>query len=111
MKESPEVQIARLDERLNVLIDWLESDQQNKKDLHRWMGSVDISMERMSARLENVERSLASTAPTINEFVTLKNKVIGAGALGKWVWAGAAALLTWIYSIREHLFDLLSRGH
>ena len=47
----------------------------------------------MDNRLKNVEDNLAKNEPTIEEFITIKHKVVGAGIFGKWVWAGAGAII------------------
>ena len=110
MSESPEVQIARLEERLKSLVLLLEKEEDNRMDMHQWMGSVDRTLAQMGGRIENVEKSLASSAPTINEFMVLKHKVVGAGVLGKALWVSSAALIGFLYGTKEHVIALFSRG-
>lgn len=50
----------------------------------------------MGNRLKNVEDSLARNEPTIEDFITIKYKVAGAGIFGKWVWAGVGAILCFL---------------
>lgn len=103
MSESPEVQIARLDERLKSIMTYMEKEEASRATSLQWMGT-------MSERLANVENALAASAPTINEFTTLKHKMIGAGILGRWVWIGAASIIGWAYGARETLVNFIASG-
>ena len=51
-----------------------------------------LSLQKMEGRLKNVEDSFAKSEPTIEEFITIKHKVAGAGVFGKWAGAGAHGL-------------------
>ena len=101
MNESPEVQIARMDERLKTVVSLMERIESDRTTSLQWMVSV-------SERLANVENSLATSAPTISEFTSLKHKVMGAGVLGRWIWGASAALIGWIFGARETLLALFS---
>ncbi|AWY08127.1 hypothetical protein HOT48_gp112 [Klebsiella phage ZCKP1] len=48
-------------------------------------------MGDLSTRLKRVEESITKSEPTIEEFITIKHKVAGAGIFGKWAWAVAGA--------------------
>lgn len=49
------------------------------------------SMGDLSARLKRVEESIAKSEHAIEQFITIKHKVDGAGIFGKLVWAVAGA--------------------
>lgn len=49
------------------------------------------SMGDISTRLKWVEESITKSEHTIEEFITIKHKVAGAGIFGKWVWDVACA--------------------
>lgn len=108
MNESAEAQIARLDERVKTLLQLLEKKESTESAMQQWMGSVDQILSQMNHRMENVEKSLATSAPTINEFIVLKHKVLGAGVLGKAIWVGGAAIIGFLYGAREQFFAFMT---
>ena len=59
----------------------------------------------MLARLED---SLAKSEPTIEEFITIKHKVAGTGIFGKWVRAGAGAIIGVLAAARRERFAWFS---
>ncbi|AWY03368.1 tail length tape-measure protein [Escherichia phage phi G17] len=62
------------------------------------------SMGDLSTRLKRVEESITKSEPTIEEFITIKHKVVGAGIFGKWVWAGAGAIIGVLAAARREIF-------
>lgn len=107
--ESPEVQMARLDEKLKSILNELESARNGRKQQYDSIEKLGRSLTSIEGRVENVENSLAVTKPTIDEFVIIKHKVIGAGIMGRWLWAIVGGLLTFIFSMREALVTWLSK--
>lgn len=107
--ESPEVQMARIDERMKHIVQQLERAEQGRKLQYEFNESMNAGMQRIDTRLEGVEKSLAVQAPTIQEFITIKQKVVGAGLLGRWLWVGLGGLLTCIYSSRETIIGWLTK--
>lgn len=65
--------------------------------------------QTMNQKMTMIEAQLASNQPTIQEFVTIKHKVQGAGAAGKWIWAAAAAALTFIAAHRNNIVDFFTK--
>lgn len=108
MTESTEIQLARLDERMKMLLDRMEENHESHVRTRAWMGQVDRTLHDIGSRVGNVEQSLAKSAPTIEEFVNIKNKVMGAGMMGRWVWLTAGALIGAAFSLRKHLMLFLS---
>lgn len=49
------------------------------------------SMGDLSTRLKRVEESITKSEPAIEEFITIKHKVAGAGIFGEWARAVAGA--------------------
>ena len=105
--ESPEVQMARLEERLKVILARLDEARSYQQAQQHQMGLITQTLQSMSNRVENVESSLATAKPTIEEFITIKHRVVGAGMLGKWVWAIAGGLLGMLFSARVQIMELL----
>ena len=104
--ESPEVQMARLEERLKVILARLDEARSDQQTQQRQMGLITQTLQSMSNRVENVESTLATAKPTIEEFITIKHRVVGAGMMGKWVWAIAGGLLGMLFSARVQIMEL-----
>lgn len=99
--ESTEVLLARLEERLL-------SQAETQKEVLQQMRDQATRMVAMDQRMQNVETSLTSHKPVIEDFITIKHKVVGAGQFGKWVWVVAASAVTFVLTSREKLFVWLS---
>jgi hypothetical protein len=107
--ESIEVQLARMDERFKTVLRELEKATASRKDQYAQLDEMGKSLLSIDNRVGKVEQSLAKNAPTIEEFITIKHRVVGAGVAGRWLWVGATALLAFLFSIREHLVALVSK--
>lgn len=79
-------------------------DRQDREKFEETLGQLKDSITKMDNRLKNVEESLAKNEPTIEEFITIKHKVVGAGIFGKWVWAGAGAIIGLLAAARREIF-------
>lgn len=104
--ESTDIQLARLDERMKMILDRMSDTQESNAKTQAWMNKVDNSLHDITSRVTNVESSLNRAAPTIEEFITIKHKVIGAGVAGKWMWLTMGTLLGLVISMREQLIRL-----
>lgn len=104
MSESADILLARLEERLRTLFENQEKDARSRDKLEQTISGLKDSITRMDNRLKNVEESLAKNEPTIEEFITIKHKVVGAGILGKWVWVGAGAIIGVLAATRREIF-------
>lgn len=80
-------------------------DRQDREKLEETLGELRDSINDIGNRLKNVEDSLAKNEPTIEEFITIKHKVVGAGIFGKWVWAGAGAIIGVLAAARREIFS------
>lgn len=107
MAEPSEVQIARLEERLAVILNELQQVQDGRKQQYEKLEEMGRSLLQLSNRVESVEKSLAKASPTIEEFITIKHRVVGAGMLGKWVWAVAGGLIGMLFYARVQIMDFL----
>lgn len=107
--ESAEVQIARLDERLQQILRELELSRDGRKQQYEKLEQLNQSVTTLSGRVENVENSLAKTAPTIDEFLIIKHKVIGAGILGRWVWLAGGGIISFLFTSREAILSWVAK--
>ena len=104
MSESTGVLLARLEERLRTLFENQEREIKDREKLDKALTDLKSSITQMDTRLEKLEASMAKSEPTIEEFITIKHKVAGAGIFGKWVWAGAGAIIGVLASARREIF-------
>lgn len=102
--ESLEVKIARLDERLQRLLDESELAREGRKQQYEKLEQVNQTVTQLESRVKGVEDGLTKASPTIDEFVNIKMKVQGAGIVGKWVWALGGTLLGALSVSREAIF-------
>lgn len=102
--DASDILLARLEERLQTLVKNHEKDERNQEKLENTLNELKLSVQQMEGRLKNVEDSLAKSEPTIEEFITIKHKVVGAGIFGKWVWAGAGAIIGILAAARREIF-------
>lgn len=79
-------------------------DRQDREKLEETLVELRDSINDIGNRLKNVEDSLAKNEPTIEEFITIKHKVVGAGIFGKWMWAGAGAIIGVLAAARREIF-------
>jgi predicted nucleic acid-binding Zn-ribbon protein len=109
MNESADVQVARLQEQVKTLFNESNGVAQDLKEIKEALVQLNKGLLNMNARVEGVEKSLAKASPTIDEFIEIKHKVVGAGVAGKYVWAAGSCLLTLLATSREAIFAWLSR--
>lgn len=89
---------------MKTLFDNQARDRQDREKLEETLVELRDSINDIGNRLKNVEDSLAKNEPTIEEFITIKHKVVGAGIFGKWVWAGAGAIIGVLAVARREIF-------
>lgn len=89
---------------MKTLFDNQARDRQDREKLEETLAELRDSINDIGNRLKNVEDSLAKNEPTIEEFITIKHKVVGAGIFGKWVWAGAGAIIGVLAAARREIF-------
>lgn len=108
--ESVEARLARIDERWNIVVEELRDAKTSRKSQYDSTEALSALIAKIDSRVANVETALASAKPTIEEFITIKHKVVGAGIAGKWLWAAGGALLGLAATSREAIFHWLSKG-
>ncbi len=103
------IQIARMDERLRVIIEGLQQDRDSRKNQYEKMELLNVTLTEFSNRLSTLESNFARSAPTIEEFITIKHKVVGAGIAGKWLWIAIGGILGILFSLRMEIIRWLSK--
>lgn len=107
--DSPEVQMARLDERLKSILSELVQAREDGRHQYAKLEDLGRAVVSVENRVVSVENSLAKASPTIDEFITIKHKVQGAGVIGKWVWAIGGGIIGMIFTMRGSILEWLSK--
>lgn len=102
--EPDNVTLARLEERLRNIFENQTRESREREKMEESIKKLSESMGDLSTRLKRVEESITKSEPTIEEFITIKHKVSGAGIFGKWVWAGAGAIIGVLAAARREIF-------
>lgn len=110
MTESVEVRVARVEENMKFLVKDAEQASLSRKSQYAVIEAIQSSVSNMVTTMASLEEKLDGQAPTIEEFITIKHKVVGAGRLGKWLWIVGGFLLGTISTSREHIIAWLSIG-
>ena len=101
--EPPEVHLARLEERCKFILQELMEAKEARQAQYDTL----IALEH---RLGAVETTLREQAPAVQEFLTIKGRVIGAGMFGRGVWMAAVAAIGMIFHYREAIGAWLQRN-
>lgn len=108
--ESVEVKLARVDERMITVLAELLEAKNGRKSQYDAIEALRLAFEGLANRVGNVEDKFATAQPTIEEFITIKHKVQGAGALGKWLWLVGGVLLGAIAGSRAAIIHWITSG-
>jgi uncharacterized coiled-coil protein SlyX len=108
--ESLEVQLAVLSERFAFIKQELEEAKTARKSQYEKMEEQSVMMVNMDNRMRAVEISLTSQAPTIEEFITIKHKITGAGLAGHWVWKIGGGVLIVLCYFRTQIYQWLTKS-
>ena len=107
--ESLDVKIARIDEQMKATRESIDLARDSRKQQYEMLEKINLTLMNLDNRVTGVEQSLAATKPTLDEFVDIKLKVQGAGIAGKWAWSIGIAVVSVLYTLREHVFYWFSK--
>lgn len=100
MAESPEVQIARLEEKVNALTDLVKlltdevrSGNESRKALYQEQEKMRLDLVEIRHRVGHVQDGLNAMRPTAAEYAQLTQQVVGAGKLGAFAWKAGGFVL------------------
>lgn len=108
--KSLEVQLAVLAEQYNHIKQELKEAKEARKLQYETAEKQSNTLTQMDIRMKAVEDSLKQQAPTIEEFITIKHKVVGAGMAGRWAWVVLCALVGLLFSFRTEIFKWLAKS-
>lgn len=109
MSETVEVRVARLEEQLKFLVEDAREAKASRKSQYDSIESLSKAVLALAGDVTEVKGKLAGQAPTIEEFITIKHKVVGAGKMGKWLWTAGAFLIGIVFSSREQIIAWISK--
>lgn len=100
-----DVMLAAVSEDLRQIRSEMRADRDNAsesrrrvyeqlEDVKKGQGEQTQRLEAASTRLEAVEKSMEDAAPTLAEYRAYKQRVKGAGMLGRSLWIVGGAVLT-----------------
>jgi hypothetical protein len=105
-----QVQLARLEVQVANILSSLEKSETSRGKQYEAIESLRLAFDGVASRIKNVEDKLAGQAPTIQEFITMKNKVLGAGQFGKWLWVAGGILIGVVAKSREAILHWFAGG-
>lgn len=107
-EETNAVQLARLDERMSLVLRELESSKDGRKAQYEAIEGLRTDLVLLKKDVSDVKSQLATAQPTIQEFITIKQRVVGAGWAGKLIWAVGAGLIGLVAGSREAILHWLT---
>ena len=106
MSESPEVQAARLDERLKSIQNMLQQNQVSSKELHNKVEQLYTLLIDIDSRVKVLEKQVKEQSSMYEEFTQLKHEVTGAKRIMRWIWFAISGLVAFGVSLKTELFAL-----
>ena len=106
MSESPEVQAARLDERLKSIQNMLQQNQVSSKELHNKVEQLYTLLIDIDSRVKVLEEQVKEQSSMYEEFTQLKHEVIMAKRIMRWIWFAISGLVAFGVSLKAELFAL-----
>ena len=93
MSETVEVRVARLEEKMEFLVTEAKEAKEARNSQYVRNENNNLTLVQLAASIKSVEEKLAGQTPTIEEFITIKHKVVGAGKVGQVLWSIGSALI------------------
>lgn len=106
--ETVETQVARLEEKVKVLIEKVDQSQETDVRSSSWMTSVDNTLSSINFRLSSVEQNVNRTTAAIEEFNSIKDRIVGASVASKWFWAMLGILFSFVYAFHESIIKFIT---
>lgn len=106
MSESPEIQTARLEERLKAIQEILNENRMDTKELYDKVEQVLTMLGNIESRVKILEKQIEEHSPMFDEFTQLKHEVAGAKRVMRWIWFTLSGLAAFAIYIRDEIFDL-----
>lgn len=109
MSDSVEVRLARLEAKFEFMLEDAKEAKAGRKTQYEAIETINKTLLSMAGEVTEVKGKLAGQAPTIEEFITIKHKVVGAGKLGGWLWTAGAFIIGILAASRETILDWITK--
>lgn len=109
MSESPEVQAARLAERLSSIQELLQENRLDTKELHGKVEKMVILLTDIDNRVRILETQIQEQSPMYEEFNRLKYEVGGAKRAMRWIWIALTGLVALGISLKGLISELINK--
>lgn len=106
MSHSMETQMALLVQEVGQVKEMLQRIETRQSTQDAKLSDLDKKQTLLSAGVTNVQNQLNEHTPTINEMITIRTKVQGAGALGRVLWTIGGVLLGGAVTLVAFLVNL-----
>ncbi|AIU44335.2 hypothetical protein RG2014_081 [Delftia phage RG-2014] len=93
---------ARYEENMKTLFTMVREIQQSA-------GDTKTAVTKMEGRLDNLDAALAKAQPTLNDYIEVKHKIVGAGRAGTYIWSGVVAVLSVAVFFKDTIFGWFSK--
>lgn len=94
---------------MKFLVKEAEEAKASRKSQYDMIEATNKLVTTMASEVADLKSKLAGQAPTIEEFITIKHKVVGAGKLGGWLWTAGAFILGALATSRETIISWLAK--
>ena len=108
-KETVVTKVARIEVQLEMILAALTDAKAGRQRVYERVEEMHSTVHSLDNRTKALEDGFAKNAPTIEEFVKIKQQVIGAGRAGRIIWTVGALIIGAVYSIREHILTWLTK--
>lgn len=89
-----EVLIETQSRMIESLISQGEQAAESRKRVYETQEKIEREMIHLNHRLDAVEQKVEKITPTTEEYQNVRDKVVFAGRLGRWLWATGKVLIS-----------------
>ena len=105
MGESPEVQLAVQAERMQNILEMLQEDRADKKELQLKVGQMFQILTAIENRVKVLEEYAEKSDEIRQEYLALKSEISGAKKVIRGLWIAIAGTLAFGMSIKTELIN------
>ena len=105
MSGSPEVRLAVQAERMQNILDMLQADREDKKELTLKVGQMFQILTAIENRVKVLEEHAEKDEDIREEYLALKNEISGAKKVMRGLWIAIAGTLAFGMSIKTELIN------
>lgn len=111
-QQSVETQLAVLSLKMTQAIEGMLRIEKSQEELTKSQSELSFQtgqqLFQFNAKLEVMDTRLSAASPTIDEFMRLRQRIQGAGILGKWLWISVGAVIGILASARQAILGWIS---